>query len=130
MPLMEQTSCCVCGIEFSVPKYFIDARRADSNKNLHCPNGHILSWKESDLDRARRRAERAEQEKARLEDELNAASQNRVLAEKKLAKISKRIAGGVCPCCNRQFVNVHRHMKTKHPAFQRDDVAHLKTKKQ
>jgi hypothetical protein len=29
----------------------------------------------------------------------------------------KRIQSGVCPCCNRTFENLGRHMKSKHPAF-------------
>lgn len=32
-------------------------------------------------------------------------------------KLKKRIAAGVCPCCNRSFQNVRRHMANKHPEF-------------
>lgn len=28
-----------------------------------------------------------------------------------------RIRNGVCPCCNRSFKDVHRHMKSQHPEF-------------
>jgi hypothetical protein len=30
----------------------------------------------------------------------------------------ERVASGVCPCCNRSFVNLRRHMKTQHPEFE------------
>jgi len=32
-----------------------------------------------------------------------------------VAKIKKRVGRGVCPCCNRHFTNLQRHMETKHP---------------
>lgn len=31
------------------------------------------------------------------------------------AGIKKRVQGGACPCCNRHFVQLERHMATKHP---------------
>lgn len=31
-----------------------------------------------------------------------------------LAKERKRVGSGVCPCCNRSFTNLRRHMATKH----------------
>lgn len=42
---LEATSCCLCGIQFGVPPYFI----ANARKNrgtLYCPNGHALGWSE------------------------------------------------------------------------------------
>ncbi len=32
-------------------------------------------------------------------------------------RIKNRIAAGVCPCCNRSFQNLSRHMSNKHPTF-------------
>ena len=32
-------------------------------------------------------------------------------------RITKRAKAGVCPCCNRSFENLRRHMATKHPQF-------------
>lgn len=34
-----------------------------------------------------------------------------------LAKVKKRVAHGVCPCCNRSFTDLRRHMESKHPEF-------------
>lgn len=34
-------------------------------------------------------------------------------------RIVNRIKNGVCPCCNRTFVNLHQHMTTQHPDFQK-----------
>lgn len=32
-------------------------------------------------------------------------------------RIKNRIAAGVCPCCNRTFKNLARHMGNKHPDY-------------
>lgn len=34
-----------------------------------------------------------------------------------LTKVKNRISKGVCPCCNRTFADLQRHMTTKHPKY-------------
>jgi hypothetical protein len=34
-----------------------------------------------------------------------------------LSRVKKRVAAGVCPCCNRTFQNLARHMVGQHPSF-------------
>ena len=34
-----------------------------------------------------------------------------------LKRTKARIAAGVCPCCNRHFQNLHKHMKGQHPGY-------------
>lgn len=36
-------------------------------------------------------------------------------AAREAERLRRRTAAGVCPCCNRSFVQLARHMKTKHP---------------
>lgn len=36
-------------------------------------------------------------------------------------RLKNRIAAGVCPCCNRSFQNVARHMAGQHPDFQKHE---------
>ena len=40
-----------------------------------------------------------------------------IASNKKIKRIEKRVANGVCPCCHRQFVQLTRHMKNKHPEY-------------
>jgi hypothetical protein len=64
-------------------------------------------------------------EKAKLEKQLASEQQARRWVEQRLeaeaaehaktARKLSRVSAGVCPCCNRTFQNVARHMKTKHP---------------
>lgn len=34
-----------------------------------------------------------------------------------LTKTKKRVSNGVCPCCNRTFKQLARHMENKHPEY-------------
>lgn len=109
------------------------------SKTVTCPAGH--GWHYTGLNAeqdAKRRAKEAEavaakarQAAERLSQELAQANtralraqqeadhERRVAAARKgqLTKLRRRLANGVCPCCNRQFPNVLAHMSDKHPDF-------------
>ena len=34
-----------------------------------------------------------------------------------VTRIKKRVANGVCPCCNRTFKDLAAHMSTQHPDY-------------
>jgi hypothetical protein len=34
-----------------------------------------------------------------------------------VTRTKKRIGKGICPCCNRYFKNLHRHMTNQHPEY-------------
>lgn len=113
---LEPTSCCVCGIRFAVPPEFISNCRANAG-HLYCPNGHRLGWSESDADRLRKKLE-AEQTRVEMFRLENQEKERSIRALKgQITKSKNRIAKGVCPCCNRSFANLHRHMNTKHPDY-------------
>lgn len=121
---LEDTSCCVCGIIFAVPAEFLAERRKNKNENLYCPNGHTLSFRESEADRLKRQleAEKSARERAEREaqDERQRAKRLDTKAKKLAATIKrneKRVGNGVCPCCNRTFQQLARHMATKHPHY-------------
>lgn len=67
-----------------------------------------IAARETEADAIRRDLTAA---KCSLIDERSARAQ----AERKCRRITKRIHAGVCPCCNRTFSNLARHMSTKHP---------------
>lgn len=55
-----------------------------------------------------------------MREEQQAAqhARNQARAQKAAkTRMKNRIANGVCPCCNRHFANVQRHIRTKHPEF-------------
>jgi hypothetical protein len=125
---MEFRVCPVCGIRYAAPIRFFESRRVGDQDNWYCPNGHSLSFKETENDRIRRERDRLKQEMARLEDEKHAierAAEEKVrAAEAKARRLLTRAGAGVCPCCNRTFSQLARHMEKKHP-----DIVPLENKK-
>lgn len=124
-------TCPICGVHYALDKAFDDYRLSGGsgldNKNTlgwHCPNGHSLIYTENEADRLRRERDSLKQQQARYEERLKSANdraereRNRANGYKGHAtKITKRAKNGVCPCCNRSFENLKRHMATKHPTF-------------
>lgn len=119
----EDQDCITCFVKFGVPHGFT-ARRREDKKSFYCPNGHSMSYTESEADRLRLERDRLKQQTARLLDEaLDARAEADVerrraaAARGQVTKLRKRAANGVCPCCNRTFVNLQRHMASKHANF-------------
>lgn len=113
---LEATSCCVCGIEFGVPPYFIVDKR-DKGGTLYCPNGHSLGWSQSEADKLRQQLQKekdaVEWQRAwasRLEKDLQSQ-------KGQITKLKKRIVNGVYPCCHRSFSVLAQHMRRKHPDY-------------
>ena len=118
----ETESCCNCGMAFAMEVDFQKRRRAD-HKLFYCPAGHAqhytgasaeqklqreLAQKQRDLDEARHRAARAENERANI--------------QKAHRKMRARVVNGVCPCCNRSFENLRMHMQTQHADFGKEST--------
>jgi hypothetical protein len=107
---MDSSTCCECGIRSYVPASFKAERRSD-HRTFYCPNGHAQHFpQQSETERLRKELSQAEIEKSRLARDLEAKS-------KSLAQVTKRIANGVCPCCQRTFKQLVAHMKNKHPEY-------------
>lgn len=114
------SSCGECGVVFGVPDQFDDRRRIDG-KTFYCPNGHGRIYTETDSTRLA-----ATQAKlTATNDQLSAAIRENELTRTTLLKERTRFAKGVCPCCNRSFENVRRHMGTQHPEYPVPDAGPL-----
>jgi hypothetical protein len=111
------TQCGTCGVWFTVPEIVYECHRREGGYHT-CPNGHSRGWRTGEEEKARDairlERDRLKQDAARLEDELVAERRRAEAAEKKILQVRRRAAAGVCPCCNRTFANVQRHMLTKH----------------
>lgn len=116
--------CCNCHVLFAIPKYWDDSLR-QTHATFYCPAGHGQSYT------GKTEAQKLRDRLAVTEENLRAARSSltstrdqlgatqRSLSGHKAAKtrIKNRIAAGVCPCCNRSFQNVARHMSGQHPDF-------------
>lgn len=117
-------TCCNCGLVFAMPIELYRERKRDQ-KNFHCPNGHpqhYVASTEQDLrNQVAREQARADQLKADRDRERRnreRAERQRSALKGQLTKVKKRVAHGVCPCCNRTFQNLQRHMESQHPEFE------------
>ena len=119
-------TCCheTCGISFAVPDWWAKGRR-ETHARFFCPNGHGQSFtSETDAEKYRRERDRLKQDAARLEDSLALERKRAEKAEREAKRTKKRAEAALCPCCNRHFSQLERHMKHKHP-----EIATLHPKK-
>lgn len=114
-----QVTSCWCGVNLAIPDSLYREAH-DSGHAVYCPLGHTFvygnTWKKraEEEEEKRRRAEqraRASRELLEAEERSHAATRGH------LTRTKKRVANGVCPCCNRSFVNLRRHMDCKHPEY-------------
>lgn len=112
----DLTSCASCGIQFQLPRSYDDKRREDG-KTFYCPNGHSLSYGEGEATRLRRFLDAERESHKRTRGRLDQERNSHRATRGHLTRHRKRSAAGVCPCCNRTFQQLSRHMKRKHPDY-------------
>jgi hypothetical protein len=105
---LGEVKCPNCGIVFWVDEE-LKKHRQNDHKTMWCPNGHDLYYPaETEEERLRRLL----LEKQR---DYHQVVQERDSFKDKVSKLEKRANVGVCLYCHRHFVNLQRHVKTKHP---------------
>lgn len=113
---LEPMTCGVvgCGIAFAISETLYRKANADHGVWFYCPNGHHIHFSgRSTQDKLRD----AEARSVALQDQLEASAREAEATRAALLRDRQRFANGVCPCCNRSFENVRRHMATKHPDY-------------
>lgn len=113
---MAEMICGECGIHFMVPERW-RADKQRTGKGWYCPNGHGRVYRESDLDKAKSALAAEKERHQQTLSRLNKSEAAKQKAQGEIKRIKKRAAAGVCPCCNRTFQQLARHMKTKHPDY-------------
>jgi hypothetical protein len=103
----------------------IVSARQKNGQPLWCPVcGTAQSWSKTEADilreklRAQEAITRDEKENARrARQDAEYFQKSRNAYKGQVTRLKNRAAAGVCPCCNRHFTALERHMKTKHPEF-------------
>lgn len=111
--------CCNCGALFAVPEQVND-ELVSSGATFCCPSGHRQHYTKSTARALKEEREKNARLLARLDQERAAAAsldRQRAAAKGQVTKIKRRIANGVCPCCNRTFKDLGRHMSSQHPDY-------------
>jgi hypothetical protein len=117
--------CCVCGVAFAFP-YTLQVSLRKTRASFFCPIGHSQGYSgETEEDTLRKQLARAEASAASWRDSYNEEWAQRKSVERQLSatkgvltRTKNRVAHGVCPCCNRSFQNLQRHMQGKHPDYE------------
>lgn len=120
---LSTLDCGVCHVPFAIPSSYL-AHLKETGESFWCPNGHKISYHEAEntrlkaqLDQAKADArwnrDRAERARADAEHQKARAAGYKGT----LTKVKRRVGKGVCPCCNRSFVNLERHMAGQHPDY-------------
>jgi hypothetical protein len=114
---------CWCGIKHAVPEELHD-RQARQHRDgvkqasIYCPLGHsYINAGEGEAERLRRELGWQRDRVARANARADQAEASARAHKGAATKARKRAAAAVCPCCNRSFVQLRRHMATKHPDY-------------
>lgn len=115
--------CCSCHCFFGMSKDMYERAR-DDGTSFCCPNGHSQSYTKNEVTRLREQVNRlthqVEQREAAILDvqaQRNHERARAIVYRGHVTRIKNRVAKGVCPCCQRTFCNLARHMETKHPDY-------------
>lgn len=124
---MSWNTCCKCKCQMWIPDALNEAALAARNKiAFFCAYGHEQYYieGESEETKLRRERDRLTQRLAEKDDAIKYQREAREAAERRLhatrgvvTRIKNRVGHGVCPCCNRTFGDLSRHMMTKHPTY-------------
>ena len=123
--LVHETCCRAdCGVPFGIESNH-QRELLRSHANFYCPNGHSQHYTaKTEAERERELREQREREltfaREQRDRALNreSATARRLIATKGVVtRIRRRVAHGVCPCCQRTFANLARHMAGQHPDF-------------
>lgn len=119
--------CCNCGMAFAMTADF-QRRRIDDKRSFYCPAGHSQYYTgESAADRAQRLAGQLDMERTRrqqVEHRLDYARRAQKATSTRLKKVMQRVGHGVCPCCNRTFQQLAKHMASEHPHYGQEPDSH------
>jgi hypothetical protein len=111
--------CYSCGVPFQVTKQLNDYYLNHRDKSFCCPNGHSQHYIGKTEEQKLREALQWEKERReRAESRAKLEENSKRVYKGHLTRVRRRVSGGVCPCCNRTFVALQRHMKTKHPDYE------------
>jgi hypothetical protein len=122
--VLEVMCCPICGITYAVPESMLDAGRRKPDLWWYCPNGHHLHFpgkSESEkLEDEKNRRARLQAQLDQRDAQLRAQRGATTRARNQRDKVINRAVRGVCPCCNRSFKQLRRHMASKHPDYEHD----------
>lgn len=109
-----------CGQPFAFAKATIRQKRFSNTQWFcpHCGAVRVFTGKSEE----QKRIEKLQHEHKRMQQEVIRERDRAQRVSNQYSRMRKRIQNGVCPCCNRTFQNLARHMATQHPDTARPDL--------
>ena len=111
-------TCPACGCWHAIPEGLYNKAKEDSSLDICCPNGHKYHFTrtlQEQLNIAQRKAQVAEGRVEFWKDQCTGAERSRSAHKAVATRLKKRLKKGLCPCCNKHFPDLHKHIKIKHP---------------
>lgn len=121
---LTQITCGECSGTYAISERYRQ-QRYQEGKSWTCPYCRV-SWGyaqgenaklKADLEIQRARADSLLQARNAAQKEARTANIVKKRTQTLLRKTKDRVKNGVCPCCQRSFAALARHMKTKHPEY-------------
>ena len=123
---IEAMQCPTCGIVYGLEAHY-RAKRRDTGASWNCPNGHSLSYRDTEATRLKKQLTLTENCLANTRESLKhmgdrARGAERSVAARKgvVTRMKRKITKGRCVCCSRQFKDLESHMKIEHPKWDPD----------
>lgn len=107
---LDVIQCYLCGVIFGMNSD-MNKKRIQDHREWYCPNGHPQVYT------GKTEAQKLKEQLAEEQRKLANAQFELMMKEKEAKKLRKRVSNGICPCCHRSFIQMSRHMKTKHPDY-------------
>ena len=114
---LEHEDCYKCGSIFGIEQRR-NKRLLETGNTFWCPYcGASQCYTETEIQRLKKRLA-MERDRTDFQRRLaENAERSRRAVKGHLTRVKKRVGNGICPCCNRTFTNLMRHMKSKHPGY-------------
>ena len=115
---LQTLVCGTCGVLHAIPQAMHEALQREGGY-WTCPNGHSRGYGKGTIaaerDRLRKELAAETERKSAALARANTAERQRDKLQRAAKLAARRASAGVCPCCQRTFVQLARHMKCKHP---------------
>jgi hypothetical protein len=117
-------NCAICGVPFTLEKDY-ERRRREDHSSFYCPSGHSNFFPaKSDVEQLRHELNIANSNSAALREQLEIRKEDVRKMERKLiarkgqvTKYKNQAQKGKCLYCEHQFPDLEKHMKDKHPHY-------------
>ena len=102
---------CWCGLKHAIPN---DLNRALDRRTIDhvcCPLGHqYISSDPNEVMELKAQV-------SNLRESRDLAWRSQAATKGHMTRLKKRVVAGVCPCCNKTFQDLAKHMKGQHPEY-------------